>query len=149
MQYRKLGNTDLDVSLLGLGTMTWGHQNSAADAHRQLDAALAAGVNLVDTAEMYPTPIHAHPRRHLGQYRALHRHLAGEERSELSAELGIAPAQLALAYVASRPFVSSVLTGQTSLAQLAGNLGALDVRLSEEAIAAVNKIHHEIPNPAP
>lgn len=59
MKYRKLGHTDLDVSLLGLGTMTWGHQNRESDAHQQLDAALAAGVNLVDTAEMYPTPTHA------------------------------------------------------------------------------------------
>jgi aryl-alcohol dehydrogenase-like predicted oxidoreductase len=59
MKYRTLGNTDLNVSLLGLGTMTWGHQNSEQDAHRQLDLALAHGVNLLDTAEMYPTPTHA------------------------------------------------------------------------------------------
>ncbi|KTC39347.1 aldo/keto reductase [Pseudomonas putida] len=59
MKYRTLGNTDLNVSLLGLGTMTWGHQNSEQDAHRQLDLALAHGVNLIDTAEMYPTPTHA------------------------------------------------------------------------------------------
>jgi aryl-alcohol dehydrogenase-like predicted oxidoreductase len=58
MKYRTLGNTDLNVSLLGLGTMTWGHQNSEQDAHRQLDLALAHGVNLLDTAEMYPTPTH-------------------------------------------------------------------------------------------
>lgn len=59
MKYRTLGNTDLNISLLGLGTMTWGHQNSEQDAHRQLDLALAHGVNLLDTAEMYPTPTHA------------------------------------------------------------------------------------------
>lgn len=59
MKYRKLGHTDIDVSLIGLGTMTWGHQNTEADAHQQLDFALAQGVNLVDTAEMYPTPTHA------------------------------------------------------------------------------------------
>lgn len=68
---------------------------------------------------------------------------------QLAADLGIAPAQLALAFVASRPFVSSVLTGQTSLAQLHENLGALEVTLSDEAIAAVNTIHHSIANPAP
>ncbi|WP_394065552.1 NADP(H)-dependent aldo-keto reductase [Alcaligenes sp. WGS1538] len=56
MKYRKLGNTDLDVSLIGLGTMTYGEQNSEADAHAQLDLALELGVNLVDTAEMYPVP---------------------------------------------------------------------------------------------
>jgi aryl-alcohol dehydrogenase-like predicted oxidoreductase len=56
LKYRKLGRTDLDVSLIGLGTMTWGEQNTEAEAHQQLDYALAHGVNLVDTAEMYPVP---------------------------------------------------------------------------------------------
>ena len=56
MKTRKLGRTDLDVSLIGLGTMTWGEQNSEADAHQQLDYALSRGVNLVDVAEMYPVP---------------------------------------------------------------------------------------------
>lgn len=56
MKYRKLGRTDLDVSLIGLGTMTWGEQNTEAEAHQQLDYALERGVNLVDVAEMYPVP---------------------------------------------------------------------------------------------
>lgn len=56
MQYRVLGHSDLKVSLIGLGTMTWGEQNSEADAHAQLDFALDHGVNLVDAAEMYPVP---------------------------------------------------------------------------------------------
>jgi len=56
MQYRKIPNTDLDVSLIGLGTMTWGEQNSQADAFEQMDYALEQGVTLFDTAEMYPVP---------------------------------------------------------------------------------------------
>ncbi|MFN8700733.1 MAG: aldo/keto reductase, partial [Rhodospirillales bacterium] len=56
MEYRKLGMTDLSVSALCLGTMTWGEQNSEADAHAQLDMAVAAGVNFFDAAEMYPVP---------------------------------------------------------------------------------------------
>ncbi|VCU68308.1 General stress protein 69 [Pigmentiphaga humi] len=56
MEYRKLGRTDLKVSVIGLGTMTWGEQNSEAEAHEQIDYALSRGVNLVDTAEMYPVP---------------------------------------------------------------------------------------------
>jgi aryl-alcohol dehydrogenase-like predicted oxidoreductase len=56
MQYRKLGNTGIDVSLIALGTMTWGEQNSEAEAHSQLDFALERGINLIDTAEMYPVP---------------------------------------------------------------------------------------------
>lgn len=58
MQYRTLGRTDLQVSLICLGTMTWGSQNSEAEAHEQLDYAVAQGVNFIDTAEAYPvTPI--------------------------------------------------------------------------------------------
>ena len=53
---RPLGQTGLDVSLLTLGTMTWGQQNTEAEAHAQIDQALAAGVNLLDAAEMYPVP---------------------------------------------------------------------------------------------
>jgi aryl-alcohol dehydrogenase-like predicted oxidoreductase len=54
MEYRRLGNSDLEISALALGTMTFGEQNSEQDAHAQLDLALAHGVNLIDTAEMYP-----------------------------------------------------------------------------------------------
>lgn len=56
MKYRTLGRTDLSVSLIGLGTMTWGEQNTEAEAHAQLDYALGRGINLIDTAEMYPVP---------------------------------------------------------------------------------------------
>jgi aryl-alcohol dehydrogenase-like predicted oxidoreductase len=60
MQYRKLGRTDLDVSLICLGTMTWGSQNSEEEAHAQIDYALDQGVNFLDTAEAYPvTPVRA------------------------------------------------------------------------------------------
>jgi aryl-alcohol dehydrogenase-like predicted oxidoreductase len=56
MQQRRLGRTDLEVSALCLGTMTFGEQNTAAEAHEQLDRALAAGINFIDTAEIYPVP---------------------------------------------------------------------------------------------
>lgn len=56
MQRRPLGRTGLDVSLIGLGTMTWGEQNSESEAFEQLDLALDHGVDLIDTAEMYPVP---------------------------------------------------------------------------------------------
>ncbi|KAI2684046.1 NADP(H)-dependent aldo-keto reductase [Pseudomonas sp. TNT3] len=350
MRYRQLGNSDIEISVLGLGTMTWGHQNSESDAHQQIDLALAEGINFIDTAEMYPTPTRAetwrtteryigswlaasggrerivlaskiagpardpagqqhirdglsrHDRRnivealdgslkrlntdyldlyqlhwpdrktnffgqreypylddadsvaieetlevladqvkagkvrHIGvsnetpwgvaefikqserrglprivsvqnPYSLLNRlyegglsefshregvgllaysplafgaltgkYLGGArpEGSRLSAvyrtfnrydsasaqaaiagyvevaqQHNISPAQLALAYVISKPFVASALTGQTSLAQLRDNLGALDVTLSEEIQAQVQAIHQRIPNPAP
>jgi len=56
MEYRRLGESNLQVSVLGLGTMTFGEQNSEAEAHAQLDLAVARGVNFIDTAEMYPVP---------------------------------------------------------------------------------------------
>ena len=56
MQYRKLGRTDLNVSVICLGSMTWGEQNSEADAHGQMDLASDMGVNFIDTAELYPIP---------------------------------------------------------------------------------------------
>lgn len=56
MQRRTLGRTGIEVSVIGLGTMTFGEQNTEADAHGQLDLALDHGVNLVDVAEMYPVP---------------------------------------------------------------------------------------------
>ena len=56
MEKRKLGNTDIDVSVICLGTMTWGEQNSEAEAHSQLDLALERGVNFIDTAELYAVP---------------------------------------------------------------------------------------------
>lgn len=54
MEYRKLGRTGLDVSLVCMGTMTWGEQNSEAEAHEQIDYALSRGINFFDAAEMYP-----------------------------------------------------------------------------------------------
>jgi aryl-alcohol dehydrogenase-like predicted oxidoreductase len=54
MEYNKLGNTDIEISRICLGTMTWGEQNTEAEAHSQLDYAIDAGINFIDTAEMYP-----------------------------------------------------------------------------------------------
>lgn len=59
MQTRPLGDTGIEVSRLCLGTMTFGEQNSEAEAHEQLDRAVSFGINFIDTAEMYPVPPHA------------------------------------------------------------------------------------------
>lgn len=72
MEFRRLGRTDLDVSALCLGTMTWGEQNDEAEAFAQLDRAKAYGINFVDTAEMYPVPpradTYATTERIIGNY---------------------------------------------------------------------------------
>ncbi len=54
MEYRQLGHTDIHVSEICLGSMTWGTQNTQAEGHAQLDYALDHGVNFIDTAELYP-----------------------------------------------------------------------------------------------
>jgi len=59
MKHILLGNSDLAVPAVCLGTMTFGQQNSEAEAHAQLDHALGEGVNFIDTAEMYPVPARA------------------------------------------------------------------------------------------
>ena len=56
MNYKKLGNTDLDVSTICLGTMTWGEQNTEKEGFEQMDYALEKGVNFWDTAELYSIP---------------------------------------------------------------------------------------------
>ena len=77
MRYTVLPGTRLEVSEVCLGTMTWGEQNNEAEAHAQLDHALACGVNFIDTAEMYPAPPRAETQgrteTYLGRWLARHR----------------------------------------------------------------------------
>ena len=74
MDYRQLGRTDLNVSAIALGTMTWGEQNSEAEAFAQIERAKAAGINFLDTAEMYPVPpkadTYATTERYIGSWLA-------------------------------------------------------------------------------
>lgn len=56
MKYRNLGNTDIKVSRICLGTMTFGEQNSEVEAHQQMDYAISQGINFFDTAELYAIP---------------------------------------------------------------------------------------------
>jgi aryl-alcohol dehydrogenase-like predicted oxidoreductase len=56
MEMRQLGRTDLRVSQICLGTMTWGQQNTEEEGHQQMDRAFERGVNFLDTAELYPIP---------------------------------------------------------------------------------------------
>ncbi len=62
MKYTHLPHTDIEVSKICLGTMTWGNQNTEEEGHEQMDYALDQGINFFDTAELYPIP--AHPDRH-------------------------------------------------------------------------------------
>jgi aryl-alcohol dehydrogenase-like predicted oxidoreductase len=64
MQKQQLGNSDIEVSLIGLGTMTFGEQNNEAEGHQQLDYAVDHGVNFIDTAELYAIPPRAETYGH-------------------------------------------------------------------------------------
>ena len=79
MEYRTLGDSGIEVSLIGLGTMTWGEQNSERDAHEQIDYAIGQGVTLVDAAEMYPVPpkpeTQGRTEQYIGTWLAQHRAL--------------------------------------------------------------------------
>jgi len=81
MKLNRLGESELRVSEIGLGSMTWGEQNSERDAHLQLDFALDHGINFIDTAEMYPVPpsarTYARTEAYLGSW------LAGQKRERL------------------------------------------------------------------
>lgn len=58
MKYTRLPHTDLEVSKICLGTMTWGRQNTESEGHEQMDYAFDQGINFFDTAELYPVPPH-------------------------------------------------------------------------------------------
>ncbi|PKA98015.1 aryl-alcohol dehydrogenase-like predicted oxidoreductase [Flavobacteriaceae bacterium MAR_2009_75] len=62
MKYSNLPHTDIEVSKICLGTMTWGNQNTEDEGHKQMDYAVDQGITFFDTAELYPIP--AHPDRH-------------------------------------------------------------------------------------
>ena len=68
MEFRKLGTTDIDVSVICLGTMTWGEQNTEAEAHEQLSFAVDKGINFIDTAELYPVPARGETQGRTEQY---------------------------------------------------------------------------------
>ena len=68
---------------------------------------------------------------------------------ELAKRHGLSPAQLALAFVNSRPFLTSNLIGATSLEQLKENIASADVTLSPEVLAEIEALHERQPNPAP
>jgi aryl-alcohol dehydrogenase-like predicted oxidoreductase len=67
----------------------------------------------------------------------------------LAKKVGLTPAQMALAFVNTRPFIVSNLVGATSLVQLKENIDSLNVTLSDDVLAEIDAIHLKYPNPAP
>jgi aryl-alcohol dehydrogenase-like predicted oxidoreductase len=74
---------------------------------------------------------------------------ATKKYAELAQKHGLSMAQMALAFVNTRPFVTSNIIGATSMEQLKENIGSIDVNLSDEVLKGIEEIHNAIPNPAP
>lgn len=100
MNYTNLPNSDLKISTICLGTMTFGNQNSEAEAHAQLDYAIERGINFIDTAEMYPiggnAQIVGSTERHIGSW--LHK-IGSSERQKLVVATKIAGPNRGMEYI--------------------------------------------------
>lgn len=100
MNYTTLRNTDIKISTICLGTMTFGNQNSEAEAHDQLDYAVSRGINFIDTAEMYPiggnAQIFGSTERYIGSW--LHK-IGVSEREKLVVATKIAGPNRGMEYI--------------------------------------------------
>ena len=100
MNYTNLSNSDLKISTICLGTMTFGNQNSEAESHAQLDYAVERGINFIDTAEMYPiggnAQIVGSTERHIGTW--LHK-IGSSERQKLVVATKIAGPHRGMEYI--------------------------------------------------
>jgi len=103
MEFRRLGESDLQVSALSLGTMTFGEQNSEAEAHAQLDYAVSRGVNFIDSAEMYPVPPRAETQGRTESY--IGSWLKHQPRDKLIVATKIAGPSRGFAWIRSGPRV--------------------------------------------
>jgi len=83
------------------------------------------------------------------RYSSENAELATQRYYDLAVSHGLSPAQMALAYVTSRPFVTSNIIGATSMKQLKENIGSIDLELSDAVLQGIEHIHNDIPNPAP
>lgn len=100
MNYTNLSNTDIKISTICLGTMTFGNQNTEAEAHQQLDYAVERGINFIDTAEMYPiggnAQIVGSTEKHIGSW--LHK-IGASEREKLVIATKIAGPNRGMEYI--------------------------------------------------
>lgn len=87
--------------------------------------------------------------RHYRQFTSPTAHAASARYAAIARAAGLSPAAMALAYVASKPYVTSVIIGATTTAQLSTNLGAATLNLPRDVMRAIDAVHEEIPNPCP
>ena len=87
--------------------------------------------------------------KQMSRYNNENAHQATAKYLEIAEKYQISLAQLSLAFVNSRPFVTSNIIGATSIEQLRENIDSVNVELSPEMLQEINKVHEQIPNPAP
>ena len=87
--------------------------------------------------------------KNLMRYNGEKSHQATAKYIDIAENTGISPAQLALAFVNDRPFVTSTIIGATNMNQLKENISSIDIKLSPEIIEQIDVVHKEISNPAP
>jgi aryl-alcohol dehydrogenase-like predicted oxidoreductase len=104
MEFRQLGDSDLKVSVFCLGTMTFGEQNTKADAHAQLDLAISRGVNFIDAAEMYPVPPRAETQGRTESY--IGSWLKNQQRDKLIVATKIAGPSRGFAWMRNGPHIN-------------------------------------------
>jgi aryl-alcohol dehydrogenase-like predicted oxidoreductase len=104
MELRRLGESKIRVSALSLGTMTFGEQNSEADAHAQLDLSVSRGVNFIDAAEMYPVPPRAETQGRTESY--IGSWLKHQQRDKLIVATKIAGPTRGFAWIRNGPRVN-------------------------------------------
>ena len=104
MEYKQLGDSDLNVSVLCLGTMTFGEQNSEQEAHAQLDMAVSHGVNFIDTAEIYPVPPRAETQGRTESY--VGSWLKRQQRDKLIVATKIAGPSRGFAWIRNGPHIN-------------------------------------------
>ncbi|MFD4632679.1 aldo/keto reductase [Streptomyces sp. NPDC058284] len=152
MRYTQLGRTGLKVSRLTLGTMNFGPLTNEPDSHTLMDAALDAGVNYFDTANVYGQSAGEGSRRTGGRAAA---ELAKPEvrarvqaYEELLDKHGLEPGEVAPAWLLTRPGVTAPIVGPRTADQLDSALRAVELELSAELLEALDEIFPG-PGPAP
>jgi aryl-alcohol dehydrogenase-like predicted oxidoreductase len=146
MEYRQLGRSGLRISKLTMGTMTFGGRGNFRTvgttdldgARRQIDMAMDAGVNLIDTADIYSGGAAEWTEPPIYDEDKLYDTI--EVVVEIAEARGVSPAQVALAWLLDRPGITSVIVGARTDEQLADNLAAASLALSPEETARLEAV---------
>jgi len=135
VQYTSVGRSGLQVSRVCLGTMNFGFVTDETTSFEIMDEAVEAGINFIDTADVY-----GGPQSDMEQGYGMRWRPQLEPYEALCQELGEGPAEVALAWLLQNPAVTAPIIGPRTVAQLRGNLSALNISLSDDALRRLDEI---------